>query len=127
MTMPTSLTQLLETQLEQLTKMNELLLTERQTFIDRNPQATNEITEQKSQQLSLIQTTDKAITSQFTAEDLQTPEAKPLVAAIDELLVELKRENEVNGKIAQNNQMTVKMLKEILFASKRDQDRKSVV
>lgn len=118
--MPTSLVSLLQSQLKQLESMHELLAAERDALVKRDLTTTKSLTEQKSEQLQKLQHTDQQITENYSEADLNTPQVKALRVQIDELLIDIKRQNDVNGTIIENSQVTVKMLKEILFASKRD-------
>jgi flagellar biosynthesis/type III secretory pathway chaperone len=118
--MTTSLLLLLQVQLKQLVQMNALLLLEREAFTSRSPEKVKAATEQKTAALKQLQDTDNQISSTYTAKDFENNEIKPLKIELDNALAELKTQNEVNGKILQNNQINVKMLKDILIGSKKD-------
>ncbi len=112
---------LLQQQYDQLVRMNELLVSEREAITSRSPEKVVLASQQKAELLQQLQQTDQQISTQFSAADLQHESIKPLRNDIDNLLTEIKHHNEVNGKIIENNQVTVKMLKGILFDSKKDQ------
>lgn len=119
--MPTSLLDLLQQQYDQLVQMDELLVCERDAMTSRLPEKVVAITEQKAAQLKQLQHTDSQISTLYQQDDFKDPEVSALKKAIDTLLGDIKKQNDVNGIINQNNQMTVKMLKGILFDSKKDQ------
>lgn len=119
--MPDPLVNLLQLQLDQLVQMNELLVSEREAIAGRSPEKITQITNHKTALLKNIQLTDEQLGSQFTAADLATDAAQQLKININALLVQIKDQNAVNGKIIQNNQITIKMFKDILFDSKKDQ------
>lgn len=118
--MTTSLLLLLQQQLQQLVQMNELLLCEREAFASRSPQKVQSATERKLAALKQLQTTDQQIASNYSAEDFENEQIKPLKIEIDNTLAELKKQNEVNGKILQTNQVNVNMLKDVLIGNKKD-------
>jgi flagellar biosynthesis/type III secretory pathway chaperone len=119
--MTTSLLDLLQQQLEQLVHMNELLILEREAITSRSPENVVAATKQKTAQLDLLQLTDQQINTISTQAELDSEAVKALRHEMDNILVEVRSNNVVNGKIIQNNQSTVAMLKSILFDSKKDQ------
>ncbi len=118
--MTTSLLLLLQQQLKQLVQMNELLLCEREAFASRSNEKVQAATTQKQNALTQLQATDQQISSAYTAQDFEHEDIKPLKIEIDNALAELKKQNEVNGKILQTNQINLNMLKDILVPRKKD-------
>ena len=111
---------MLQHQHKQLVQMNELLLCEREAFASREPVKVEAINKQKLAAIQELQDTDQQITNQYDAKDFESAEIEPIKIEIDNLLSELKMQNEVNGKILQGNQTSLNMLKEILIGSKRN-------
>ena len=121
MSTPISLLELLQQQLKQLVQMNELLVCEREAITSRSPEKVVLVNEQKTAQLQQLQDTDNQISSSYSKDDFNTDEHHQLTIDIDNLLADLRQQNEVNGKIIQNNRITVKMLKDVILDSKKDQ------
>ena len=94
---------LLQQQYDQLVRMNELLVSEREAITSRSPEKVVLASQQKAELLQQLQQTDQQISTQFSAADLQHESIKPLKNDIDNLLTEIKHHNEVNGKIIENN------------------------
>jgi len=116
--MTSSLLLLLQQQLKQLVQMNELLLCEREAFANRQPAADIEaINQQKTDALTQIQAIDQQISTNYTQTDFNSDDVQQVRRTIDSTLTELKMNNEVNGKIIQNSQMNINMLKEVFVGS----------
>ena len=108
---------LLQQQLKQLVQMNELLLTERETFATRQSTEIKQINTQKLAALDTLKQTDSQIASQFNEDDFNTPQIQALKNDIDKQIGELKLQNEVNGKIIAHSQVNINMLKDILIGN----------
>ena len=118
--MTTSLLLLLQQQLAQLVQMNEFLLFEREAFTSRSVEKIQTATAQKQNALVQLQATDQQISGSFVAEDFEHQDIKPIKIEIDNAMAELKKQNEVNGKIVQSNQINLNMLKDVLMPRKKD-------
>lgn len=115
--MTSSLELLLQQQFQQLVQMNELLLSEREAFTQRQSAQIEQINKQKLAALKELNQTDSQITGQFNEDDFNTPQIRTLKNDIDKQLAELKQQNEVNGKIIAHSQVNLNMLKDILVGS----------
>jgi len=115
--MTSSLTLLLEQQLQQLVQMNELLLCERDAFTSRDSAKIEAVNQQKIQALEELKLTDEKIVSQFNETDFDNEDVRQLKSLIDDALNDVKQQNDVNGKIISHSQVNLNMLKEVLISN----------
>ena len=108
--------QLIATQLSQLHTLEKLLLTEYEVLQQQNPDALNQITEEKNQLLLVIKEIDTVIgqSAEFANEKSTGSFDEPL-AEIKAALERCKQQNQLNGMIIQQSQLSVERMKTSLL------------
>lgn len=110
--------QLVSKQLSQLTQLETLLTAEKEILQQQNPDALIEITSEKNSLLVAIQETDNAIgqSFEFKQEKLAGNFADEL-SEIEAILLRCKKQNQVNGLIIHQSQLSVERMKTSLLES----------
>lgn len=117
--MTSSLLILLQQQLQQLVQMNELLLSERNAFTQRDSAQMESINQQKVEALEKLKQTDDQISANFSTDDFNHPDIQDIKQKVDQALTEVKHENDVNGKIVSHSQVNLNMLKDMIVSNMR--------
>ena len=110
--------QLLALQLSQLQALETLLLSEKEIIIKHSPDALNEVTAKKNELLTAIQTLDSQIgqNRQF----IQAKRDGQFTSELGEIALVLEacqQQNQLNGQILQQSQLTVERMKTTLLES----------
>ena len=110
--------QLVSQQLSQLTKLEALLTTEKDVLQQQSPDALIQITSEKNNLLVAIQEVDNAIgqSFEFKQEKLAGHFTNEL-AEIQAILERCKKQNQTNGLIIHQSQLSVERMKTSLLAS----------
>lgn len=110
--------QLVSKQLSQLTQLETLLTAEKEILQQQNPDALIELTSEKNSLLVAIQETDNAIgqSFEFKQEKLAGNFADEL-SEIEAILLRCKKQNQVNGLIIHQSQLSVERMKTSLLES----------
>ncbi|WDE04006.1 flagellar protein FlgN [Thalassomonas viridans] len=110
--------QLLARQLSQLQALEKLLLSEKDIIIKHSPDALNEITAKKNDLLTAIQTLDNQIgqNRQFI-QDKRDGKFSRELEEIATVLESCQQQNQLNGQIIQQSQLTVERMKTTLLES----------
>lgn len=110
--------QLVSKQLSQLTQLETLLTAEKEILQQQNPDALIEITSEKNSLLVAIQEIDNAIgqSFEFKQEKLAGNFADEL-SEIEAILLRCKKQNQVNGLIIHQSQLSVERMKTSLLES----------
>jgi len=108
--------QLVSQQLSQLTQLEALLSTEKEVLQQQNPDALINITADKNQLLLAIQETDNAIgqSFEFKQEKLAGSFSTEL-SEITTCLARCKKQNQINGVIIHQSQLSVERMKTSLL------------
>jgi flagella synthesis protein FlgN len=108
--------QLVSQQLSQLTQLEALLLTEKDVLQQQNPDALIKITSEKNSLLLAIQEIDNTIgqSFEFKQEKLAGKFSNEL-AEIKTLLEHCKKQNNINGLIIHQSQLSVERMKTSLL------------
>lgn len=108
--------QLVSQQLSQLTQLETLLLTENEILQQQNPDTLNEVTAAKEALLSSIQTVDNAIEQSFEfKQEKLTGKFDSELNEIEQILLRCKEQNQINGHIIQQSQLSVERMKNSLL------------
>ncbi|WP_281556548.1 flagellar protein FlgN [Thalassomonas sp. RHCl1] len=110
--------QLLARQLSQLQALETLLQSEKDIIIKQSPDALNEVTAKKNDLLMAIQTLDSHIgqNRQFI-QDKRDGKFSEELKAIASVLESCQKQNQLNGQIIQQSQLTVERMKTSLLES----------
>lgn len=110
--------QLVSKQLSQLTQLETLLTAEKEILQQQNPDALIELTSEKNSLLVAIQEIDNAIgqSFEFKQEKLAGNFADEL-SEIEAILLRCKKQNQVNGLIIHQSQLSVERMKTSLLES----------
>lgn len=110
--------QLVSKQLSQLTQLETLLTAEKEILQQQNPDALIEITSEKNSLLVAIQKIDNAIgqSFEFKQEKLAGNFSDEL-SEIEAILLRCKKQNQVNGLIIHQSQLSVERMKTSLLES----------
>ena len=113
-----NLTQLLNNQESELTKLHELLCNELEILKNRELSVLDEASAKKEALLKNVNQIDQAISKNTSLELLQQDDThSDQVARIINLLHECKQQNEVNGQIINNSQIAINRFKGMLQKS----------
>ena len=110
--------QLVSQQLSQLTQLEALLLTEKEVLQQQTPDALITITAEKNALLVAIQDIDNSIgqSFEFKQEKLAGNFDRAL-SDIEAILVRCKKQNQINGQIIHQSQLSVERMKTSLLES----------
>jgi flagellar biosynthesis protein FlgN len=110
--------QLVSQQLSQLTQLEALLDTEKDVLQQQNPDALIHITTEKNNLLLAIQEIDNTIgqSFEFKQEKLAGNFSSEL-ADIQAILIRCKKQNQINGQIIHQSQLSVERMKTSLLES----------
>ncbi|WDE00464.1 flagella synthesis protein FlgN [Thalassomonas actiniarum] len=110
--------QLLARQLSQLQALETLLQSEKDIIIKQSPDALNEVTAKKNDLLMAIQTLDSHIgqNRQFI-QDKRDGKFSEELKTIASVLESCQKQNQLNGQIIQQSQLTVERMKTSLLES----------
>ncbi|WDE13208.1 flagella synthesis protein FlgN [Thalassomonas haliotis] len=110
--------QLLARQLSQLQALDALLQSEKDIIIKHSPDALNEVTAKKNELLMAIQTLDSHIgqNRQFL-QDKRDGKFSEELKEIASVLESCQTQNQLNGQIIQQSQLTVERMKTSLLES----------
>lgn len=110
--------QLVSKQLSQLTQLETLLTAEKEILQQQNPDALIELTSEKNSLLVAIQEIDNAIgqSFEFKQEKLAGNFSDEL-SEIEAILLRCKKQNQVNGLIIHQSQLSVERMKTSLLES----------
>lgn len=107
---------LLAKQLDQLSQLEILLQQEREVLQKHSPDALLDITQQKNNLLSEIQTLDSTIsTSQVFLQQKNKGELDSQLVKVEELLTRCKDLNQVNGQIITQSELAIDRMKSSLL------------
>lgn len=113
-----SVAELLNVQEAELAKLQNLLANELDTLKNRDLAQLEQITADKEQTLLRVNQLDQAISQQITLDDLKAnADYKEQVEKIVELLIDCKKQNEINGQIINNSQIAMNRFKGMLQKS----------
>ncbi len=106
----------LQSQLEQLQQLEEIIDTEKQVLQQQDPDKLTAITEQKNQLLLAIQSLDQQFEQslQFKNDKAQGLFTE-ILASIETVLLRCKEKNQINGQIIQHSQLAVERMKTSLL------------
>ena len=108
--------QLLSQQLSQLTQLETLLDTEKDVLQQQNPDALIQLTADKNDLLLAIQRIDNAIGQSFEfKQEKLAGKFTSLLSDIEAILVRCKKQNQINGLIIQQSQLSVERMKTSLL------------
>lgn len=106
----------LENQIQHLNALTQLLDTELECLASKKGNGLKDIARDKLTLLNAIQKLDKEI-SGFNQDIFQTQQIKPLTGSVNTLLLQCKKQNEVNAQAAHQAHLAVKELKEIIIGA----------
>lgn len=110
--------QLLSRQLSQLQALEQLLLDEKDILLKHAPDALNEITAQKNDLLLSIKNLDSQIgQSRQFLQDKRDGKVSTHLKEIESVLERCQQQNQLNGQIIQQSQLTVNRMKTTLLES----------
>jgi flagella synthesis protein FlgN len=108
--------QLVSQQLAQLTQLETLLDTEKDVLQQQNPDALIHLTADKNDLLLAIQRIDNAIGQSFEfKQEKLAGKFTNLLSDIEAILVRCKKQNQINGLIIQQSQLSVERMKTSLL------------
>jgi flagella synthesis protein FlgN len=108
--------QLVSQQLSQLTQLETLLDTEKDVLQQQNPDALLHLTADKNDLLLAIQRIDNAIGQSFEfKQEKLAGKFTSLLSDIEAILVRCKKQNQINGLIIQQSQLSVERMKTSLL------------
>lgn len=108
--------QLIALQLAQMTQLETLLTNEYDILQQQDPDALIDITQQKNELLTAIQTIDNTIEHSFEfKQQKQAGMFSSELAEIEQLLINCKAQNQTNGMIIQQSQLSVERMKNSLL------------
>jgi flagella synthesis protein FlgN len=108
--------QLVSQQLAQLTQLETLLDTEKDVLQQQNPDALIHLTADKNDLLLAIQRIDNAIGQSFEfKQEKLAGKFTSLLSDIEAILVRCKKQNQINGLIIQQSQLSVERMKTSLL------------
>lgn len=108
--------QLVSQQLSQLTQLETLLDTEKDVLQQQNPDALIHLTADKNDLLLAIQRIDNAIGQSFEfKQEKLAGKFTSLLSDIEAILVRCKKQNQINGLIIQQSQLSVERMKTSLL------------
>jgi flagella synthesis protein FlgN len=108
--------QLVSQQLSQLTQLETLLDTEKDVLQQQNPDALIQLTADKNDLLLAIQRIDNAIGQSFEfKQEKLAGKFTSLLSDIEAILVRCKKQNQINGLIIQQSQLSVERMKTSLL------------
>lgn len=106
-------------QLSQLHALEALLLHEKETLQQHDPLALNEVTQQKNLLLVAIKELDSQIgTDQQFLQDKKAGLLEQELHDIEAVLMRCQQQNQINGHIIQQSQLSVERMKTSLLESK---------
>ncbi|WP_310733167.1 flagellar export chaperone FlgN [Colwellia sp. MB02u-10] len=108
--------QLVSQQLSQLTQLETLLDTEKDVLQQQNPDALIHLTADKNDLLLAIKRIDNAIGQSFEfKQEKLAGKFTSLLSDIEAILVRCKKQNQINGLIIQQSQLSVERMKTSLL------------
>ena len=107
----------LTTQLNCLQNLAELLNDELTAIASRRGEGLKEIAKQKLTYLSQIQTLDKELNTLIISNEQQSDDIAELIKSVRKNLETCKQKNDINAHAAQQAQLSVKQLKDILIGA----------
>lgn len=108
--------QLVSQQLAQLTQLEALLDTEKEVLQQQNPDALIHITSEKNNLLIAIQEVDNAISQSFEfKQEKLAGKFSAELSDIEACLIRCKKQNQVNGLIIHQSQLSVERMKTSLL------------
>jgi flagella synthesis protein FlgN len=108
--------QLVSQQLSQLTQLETLLDTEKDVLQQQNPDALIQLTAEKNDLLLAIQRIDNAIGQSFEfKQEKLAGKFTSLLSDIAAILVRCKKQNQINGLIIHQSQLSVERMKTSLL------------
>jgi flagella synthesis protein FlgN len=108
--------QLVSQQLSQLTQLETLLDTEKDVLQQQNPDALIHLTAEKNDLLLAIQSIDNIIGQSFEfKQEKLTGKLTSLLSDIEATLVRCKKQNQINGLIIHQSQLSVERMKTSLL------------
>ena len=108
--------QLVSQQLSQLTQLETLLDTEKDVLQQQNPDALIHLTAEKNDLLLAIQRIDNAIGQSFEfKQEKLAGKFTSLLSEIEAILVRCKQQNQINGLIIHQSQLSVERMKTSLL------------
>jgi flagella synthesis protein FlgN len=113
-----NINELLDLQLTELTKLQSLLIDELSILKNRELSSLEAQTHEKEKRLTSINQLDQAISKHTTLKDLQKdPLFHDKMVQIIELFKNCKKQNEINGQIINNSQISINRFKNMLQKS----------
>ncbi len=110
--------QLVSQQLSQLTQLEALLLTEKEVLQQQTPEALITITAEKNALLVAIQDIDNSIGQSFEfKQEKLAGNFEQELSDIEATLVRCKKQNQINGQIIHQSQLSVERMKTSLLES----------
>ena len=110
--------QLVSQQLSQLTQLEALLLTEKEVLQQQTPDALITITAEKNALLVAIQDIDNRIGQSFEfKQEKLAGNFDQALSDIEAILVRCKKQNQINGQIIHQSQLSVERMKTSLLES----------
>ncbi|WP_404390870.1 flagellar export chaperone FlgN [Pseudoalteromonas phenolica] len=106
----------LENQLQHLNALTQLLDAELECLASKKGDGLKDIAREKLTLLNTIQKLDKEI-SGFNQEIFESDPIKPLTKSVNALLLQCKKQNDVNAQAAHQAHMAVKELKDIIIGA----------
>lgn len=106
----------LENQIQHLNALTQLLDAELECLASKKGDGLKDIAREKLTLLNTIQKLDKEI-SGFNQEIFESVPIKPLTKSVNALLLQCKKQNDVNAQAAHQAHMAVKELKDIIIGA----------
>ncbi|MAD90680.1 MAG: flagellar biogenesis protein [Pseudoalteromonas sp.] len=106
----------LENQIQHLNALTQLLDAELECLASKKGDGLKDIAREKLTLLNTIQKLDKEI-SGFNQEIFESDPIKPLTKSVNALLLQCKKQNDVNAQAAHQAHMAVKELKDIIIGA----------
>lgn len=106
----------LENQIQHLNALTQLLDAELECLASKKGDGLKDIAREKLTLLNTIQKLDKEI-SGFNQEIFESDLIKPLTKSVNALLLQCKKQNDVNAQAAHQAHMAVKELKDIIIGA----------
>ena len=106
----------LENQIQHLNALTQLLDAELECLASKKGNGLKDIAREKLTLLNTIQKLDKEI-SGFNQEIFESDPIKPLTKSVNALLLQCKKQNDVNAQAAHQAHMAVKELKDIIIGA----------
>ena len=110
--------QLVSQQLSQLTQLEALLISEKEVLQQQSPEALITITTEKNSLLVAIQEIDNSIGQSFEfKQEKLAGNFQQELSDIEAILVRCKKQNQINGQIIHQSQLSVERMKTSLLES----------